>query len=200
MPYSFFSFISVSIFSLVHLLAARTRHLEFTTRGQFLSAGGGIAISYVFVDLLPKLCESDIIVKEALSGVFPYFERHVFIMALAGFLLFFMVDRSSAFFGAKGRFWLSLSSYTLFNFLVGYAVADKDNPEVKPLVLFTLAIALHYFINDYSISKDHGKAYNLKGKWILILSLFLGWLTGMIFVLSPTAVALVTLSLAAGSS
>ena len=81
---------------------------------------------------------------------FPYFERHVYIMALIGFLLFFVVDRAQKPIPTRGAFWFSLFSYSLFNFLIGYSVADKNNPEVQPLTLFTVAIALHYFTNDYS--------------------------------------------------
>ena len=198
MDYSAIAFISVSIFAIVHLIAGKSSHLERLTHGRFLSAGGGVAIAYVFVDLLPKLCKSDIVVREALEGIFPYFERHVFVMALAGFLLFFLVDRSPTFLREKDRFWLSLSSYAFFNFLVGYAVVDIDNPEVKPLALFTFAMALHYFVNDYSLNKEHGEEYRTWGKWVLIISLFLGWFTGLWIILSPTAVALVSAFIGGG--
>jgi hypothetical protein len=78
---------SVVLFALVHLWAENIRRWEFTLQSRFLSAGGGIAIAYVFVDLLPKLAKSDLIVSQALTGMLPYFERHVYVMALFGFLL-----------------------------------------------------------------------------------------------------------------
>ncbi len=191
MPYSALAFMSVVLFSLVHLGAENMRKWEFSLQARFLSAGGGIAIAYVFIDLLPKLAKSDFLVSQALSGVLPYFERHVYVMALLGFLLFFVVDRNHLFLGKKGSFWLTLSAYALFNFLVGYAVVDKDDPEVQPLVLFTFALALHYFSNDYSLSQSHGEDYQRVGRWLLILSLFLGWLAGIWIRLSPTAIALI---------
>ncbi|MDB6080754.1 MAG: hypothetical protein JWO53_26 [Chlamydiia bacterium] len=197
-PYSFFALISVTIFALVHLFAEKTRRLNTTLHGRFLSMGGGVAIAFVFVDLLPKLARSDSIVRELLYGLFPYFERHVYVMALLGFLLFFTVDRSKSFLRGKGRFWLSLGSYTLFNFLVGYAVVDKNDPEVRPLALFTFAIALHYFSNDFSLTESHGKEYQRFGKWVLIGSLYLGWLAGLCITLSATAVALVSAFIAGG--
>src|SRR5207245_1634584 len=125
--------------------------------------------------------------------IFPYFERHVYIMALIGFLLFFVVDKSQILIQNQSTFfWFSLSSYALFNFLVGNAVVDKDNPEVQPLVLFTIAMALHYFVNDYSLSKKHGDAYEGFGKWFLVASLFLGWTIGLFLKLSATSIALVS--------
>jgi len=197
-PYHVCTLVSVIIFALVHLWADKTRKLNAITHSRFLSAGGGVAIAYVFVDLLPKLAKSDLIVRAALSGMFPYFERHVYVMALVGFLLFFVVGRSPTLLKEKGSFWLSLGSYALFNFLVGYAVVDKDNPEVRPLALFTFAMALHYFSNDFSLTEVHGNEYRRFGKWLLIASLFLGWLIGLWIMLSQTAVALVSAFIAGG--
>jgi hypothetical protein len=198
MSYSFFAFLSVTIFAFVHLWAQKTQGLDKVSHGRFLSAGGGIALAYVFVDLLPKLCINDQIVREAFAGFFPYFERHVYVMALIGFLLFFFVDRSHTVLGKKASFWLSLSSYALFNFFVGYAVVDKDDPEVQPLALFTLAIGLHYFTNDYNLSSEHGKEYKKREKWILIASLYLGWIAGLMISLPPAAIALMSAFIGGG--
>ena len=102
-----------------------------------------------------------------------------------------MIDRVKSILAKKSTFWFSLTSYALFNFFVGYAVADRNNPEIQPLVLFTIAVALHYFTNDYALNKSHGKAYRKFGKWYLTGSLFAGWLLGFWFQLPPTAIALV---------
>ncbi len=199
MTHSAYAFITILIFSCVHLWAEKIRELWFVSSSRFLSAGSGVAIAYVFVDLLPKLSESDAFVKEKLWELFPYFEHHVYIMALLGFILFFIVDRSKAIVrNQSAYFLLSLSSYALFNFLVGYAVVNKDNPEVQPLILFTIAMGLHYFMNDYTLSMAHGDEYRHVGKWILILSLFLGWLVGFWVELSETGVALVSAFIGGG--
>jgi hypothetical protein len=199
MSYAVMSFISVLTFASVHIWATKLRDLEFTFHSRFLSTGGGVAIAYVFIDLLPKLSKSDEAVKKAIWESFPYFERHVYIMALLGFLLFFTVDRSKKIIqNQSGYFWLSLCSYALFNFLVGYAVVDKNNPEVQPLLLFTFAMALHYFMNDYSLNEAHGETYSRFGKWVLVTSLFLGWFIGDWINLSETAVALVSAFIGGG--
>jgi hypothetical protein len=190
-PYQLVALVPILIFVLVHLFANRVSEWGKLLHGRFLSIGGGVAIAYVFVDLLPKLGASEMIVKEALEGIFPYFERHVYVLSLIGFLLFFLIDRRKTLFGRSSTFWLSVSSYALFNFFVGYAVVDENDPEVQPLVLFTIAIALHYFTNDYALNKSHGRAYTPKVKWFLIACLFAGWLLGLWIELPPAAVALV---------
>lgn len=199
LPHPFQSLIAIIIFSLVHLFANKANLLNFTAHSRFLSLGSGVAISYIFVDLLPKLSKNDSVVRGALGPIFPYFERHVYVMALLGFLLFFIVDRSQKLLEKQSvYFLLSLSSYAFLNFLVGYAVVDKNNPEVKPLVLFTFAMTLHYFMNDYSLREAHGEQYDRFGKWILIASLCLGWMTGSYFQLSATAIALVSAFIGGG--
>lgn len=198
MPYPAIALISIVIFTLIHLFADKARNLEAVTKGQFLSAAGGVAIAYVFVNLLPKLCRSDVVVQASLSDVFPYFEKHAFVMGLAGFLLFFTVNGPTKLLHEKGMFWFSLASYSLFNFLVGYSVVDKNDPEVQPLVLFTIAIALLYFINDYNLNKNHGKNYETIGKWVLIASLFLGWVMGIVYVLPKSAIAMVSAFIGGG--
>lgn len=198
MSYSIIAFISVLILALVHVFANKSNSLSINTRARFLSLGGGVAIAYVFVDLLPKLAKGDLIVRMALAGIFPYFERHVYVIALTGFLLFFIVDRSSTFLRGRGPYLLALSSYTLFNFLVGYAVVNKDNPEVQPLALFTFAIGLHYFTNDYSLTEAHGDEYQRYGRWLLVAGLFCGWFVGLFVKLSPAAIALVSAFIGGG--
>jgi len=198
MPYTLLALISVTIFALVHLFAEKTRRLGLPFQRRFLSTGGGIAIAYVFVDLLPKLAKSDQVVQAALSGIFPYFERHVYVMALAGFLAFFLVDRSHKMLPKKTEYWISLASYALFNFMVGYAVVDPNDPEVQPLALFTFAIGLHLFTNDFSLSRMHGALYDSRGKWWLVVSLYSGWCMGLWIDISQTAIALVSAFIGGG--
>lgn len=198
LSYPLQSLLAVVVFSLVHLLANRTRILNGKLHHRFLSIGSGIAIAYVFIDILPKLSKHEPVVNQAIWRFFPYFEKHVYVMALLGFLLFFVVDRSNKLSKYPASFYLSLSSYALFNILIGYAVVDIDNPEVRPLVLFTIAIALHYFVNDYSLTENFKDQYDRVAKWILIASLFLGWSIGLLFELSTTAVALISAFIGGG--
>lgn len=196
--YTFFAWLAVAAFVAVHIFADKLRGFSRDFQSRFFSVGGGVAISYVFLDLLSKLCQGDAVVKESIQGVFPYFEKHVFIFALLGFLLFFMVDKTPRGTRQKEGYWLSIASYAIFNFLVGYSVVDKNDPEVQPLLLFTFAIALHYFVNDFSLVKEHGSRYRKHGKWVLIASLIMGGLVGSWYRLSAVAVSLLGAFIAGG--
>lgn len=194
MPYVALAFIAVSIFALVHLFAEKMYKFDRPWHAKILSFGGGISIAYVFIDILPKLAKSDILVKTTL----PFLEEHVYILALAGFLLFYLVDQGEKCERKQDVKWLTLGLYTLFNLSVGYAVVDKDNPEVEPLLLFTIALALHYFVIDYHLTKAHGTFYREKGKWIVIGALYAGWLLGLIYTLPATAIALASAFIGGG--
>ena len=196
--YLFYAFCSIFVFSCVHVWASHLQFASKAVQGRLLSFGSGIAIAYVFVDLLPKLAKNQLVLQNAFADFLPFFEKHVYILALAGFLLFFLVDRSYELRQEKIRFWFSLGSYAAFNFFVGYAVCDKNNPEVQPLVLFTIAMALHYFVNDYSMSLAHPKSYDVQAKWLLTLCLFLGWLTAVFIDIPQAAVALVSAFIGGG--
>lgn len=198
MSYSLLAFFSILTLASVHLFAAKMEFVDKLLHGRFLSVGGGIAIAYVFVDLLPNLSESDELIRHLLSGIFPYFERHVYVLALCGFLLFFIVDRTKTLVWENTAYWLSLGSYALLNFFIGYAVAYKDDPSIQPLALFTFAMALHYFTNDYTLTKDNAIAYESYGKWVLISSLTIGWAVGNWFIISDAAIALINAFIAGG--
>lgn len=119
-------------------------------------------------------------------------------IALCGFLFFFIVDRSKTLVWKNTSFWLSVSSYALFNFFIGYAIAYKDDPSIQPLGLFTFAMALHYFTNDFTLMRENAQGYEAYGKWILIGSLTLGWALGNWFIISDAAIALVNAFIAGG--
>lgn len=196
MSYQVLALLSVVVFALIHLSANMGLQLEKLSKGKFLSASGGIAISYVFVDILPKLCETNVLLKT--SGIFPYIEKHVFLMALTGFLLFFIVERISAKDHPNRSYRLSFGSYALFNFFIGYAVVDIDNPEVRPLSLFTVAMGLHFFINDYNLTRAHEGEYDQTGRWLLVGCLFLGWFTGLWTTIPAPGIALVSAFIGGG--
>ncbi len=198
-PYPLKSFLAVCVFAAVHLFAHKARRFERVYSIWILSIGGGIAISYVFVDILPKLSRHEPLISRTIRWIFPYFEKHVYVIALLGFLLFLSVDRSKNLLRNNSAFfYFSISSYALLNLLLGYAVADLDNPEVRPLLLFTLAMGLHYFANDYSLTSTLGKQYDHIAKWILIGCLFAGWFIGLVIELSAAAVAMVSAFIGGG--
>ncbi len=72
----------------LHLLAARIRELPGVPDTALGSFGGGLAVAYVFLHLLPELAEGNEGVAEALEDaveVTPLLDLGIFVVALGGF-------------------------------------------------------------------------------------------------------------------
>lgn len=89
--------------------------------------------------------------------------------------------------------WLSISGYLVFNFFIGSSLSDSYNPEIQPLILFTIAIGLHYFIRDH-LAKISEQGLVLA---TLIGMLFTGYIIGY-FTQIPETVSVIEISFIAG--
>jgi hypothetical protein len=84
------------VLTVLHLLAPRIRKLPGVPEAATGSFGGGLAVAYVFLHLLPELSEGNQAVGEALQHVVtitPLLDLAIFLVALAGFLLFYGLER-----------------------------------------------------------------------------------------------------------
>jgi hypothetical protein len=190
------SLFCVLILAGIHIFAPRLRLANWLWHTSFLSAASGISASYVFVQLLPELCQNDLILKEATHGWLPYVEKHAFLLALAGFLFFY----GNSFNEQQGEsaFPASLASYGIFNFLVGYALADVNDPDVRPYSFFTFAMGVHYFVNDHELSEKYPESLMRPGRKLLVLLLLIGWLVGYLTHIPEAVVSLIVAFVAGG--
>lgn len=183
----FSGFLCVLILSAVHLFANRSKVLGWIWRGRFLSFAGGVSFAYVFIDLLPSLGKGQPVLKRTFGELIPYFDRHAYLIALLGMLFYYGIEKGKE---GKGVAWLSLSGYLLFNLFVGASLADSTNPEIQPLTLFTIAMAMHYFVRDHNLG-----ARAIQGA--LVAALLIGYGLG-VWTHIPDAVVAVTISFLAG--
>lgn len=187
-------FFVLIILACVHIFANQA-HLQGLWHGRFLSFASGLSFSYVFVDLLPTLEKGQPILKQAFSTVVPYFDKHAYVIALAGVLFYYGLHTNAS---SRRNFWLGMIGYLLFNFFIGASLSEVDNPEIKPLFLFTIAMGMHYFVADHNASEDNQLLYRSKARWLLVLFLFIGYFLGDFFKLSPAITAILVSFLAGG--
>ena len=84
------------VLAALHLLAPRIRKLPLVPANATGSFAGGLAVAYVFLHLLPELSEGNKAVGDALQDVVtitPLLDLGIFLVALAGFLLFYGLER-----------------------------------------------------------------------------------------------------------
>jgi hypothetical protein len=186
----------------VHLFAGRLEVLGRVPRSRWLSFGGGVSVAYVFVHLLPELGEH----QEAFEGagsVVGFADRHVYLIALVGFGTFYGLERLAQRSRESERgdepttrlmagtsnpvFWVHVGSFALYNAVIGYLLVRGEG-GVESLLFFSVAMALHFLVNDFGLRDHHREIYDHAGRWLLAGSVVVGWLIGSLATLRTVTV------------
>ena len=176
--------------ALVHLFAGKLRFLDVMPRSRWLSFAGGISVAYVFAHLLPEVAEGQRLLLEAGAERFVVGEGHVWLLALLGLVVFYGLERAAkdsreeneedgADRTEPGVFWLHMASYGLYNVLIGYLLGHGETAAGSALVVFWVAMALHFFVNDYGLRQDHKSRYGYAGRWVLAAAVIGGAVLGL---------------------
>lgn len=191
----------VLVLALIHLFGGRLRFLAGLPRSIWLSCAGGVSVAYVFLHLFPELSEGQEQVKEALESI-SFLEHHIYLMALVGLVFFYGLERyvsdnkeeaeqSGDKDRAAGLFWVHIGSFAVYNALIGYLLFQREDGPLDKLILFSVAMALHFIVNDFGLQEHHHGRYRRVGRWVLVLAIILGWAIGYLLEVSEAAVALV---------
>lgn len=159
-------------------------------RSRFLSFAAGVAVSYVFVHLLPELSEYQSTVMENLGDSnFRYLENHIYIIAMLGLVVFYTLERlvkttnerkdmKKATNPESIVFWVHVGSFFIYNAIIGYLLIRKPFTDPFGLLLYFLALGVHFITNDWSMRRDHKEAYDKYGRILLSFSTLTGWTIG----------------------
>lgn len=180
------------LLSLIHIYASRLKALKVTPRSRWLSMGSGVSVAYVFVHILPDLKEAQESFQEKVAAlsVIDAIEHHVYLISLLGMLAFYGLERAAKVSRKQnlaqgegdvtqtGVFALHMASFASYNALIGYLLVHREEPGLRSLVIYVIAMALHFVVNDYSLNEDHKQAYARVGRWILSAAVIFGWVVG----------------------
>jgi hypothetical protein len=207
------TFLAVLAFAGIHIVPRLGVIFGGLPRNVWLSTAGGVSVAYVFVHLLPELASHQATFRDhaaAGSGLLASIERHTYLIALAGLTLFYGLDQLAHRSAASerrarrearpsiGTFWVHLGAFAVYNMLVGYLVLHRREDDLRGLLLYAIALGLHFLVNDQSLREHHGALYDRIGRWILAAAPLLGWAAGFAVSLSPLAVAALFALLAGG--
>ena len=219
--------VSTAVLIALHLLAPRIRRLPFVPESVTASFAGGLAVSYVFLHLLPEVARGN----ERLRELFgeegepsPLLELGIFIVALVGFLLFYSLERFAENSRAKApdaghrdtgsrsehgpgagsanrrMFWIHLSSFGVYNGLIAYSLPLNYRTNTWFAVLFTVAMGLHFVLSDRGLEEHYGKRFD---RWtprlFLAGALLAGWLLATLFAPTRSVTVSVLTAFLAGS-
>ena len=204
-----FQVFSVAGLAVVHLLAGKIRFLHAWPRSAWLSFAGGVSVSYIFVHVFPELEEAQKTISG--HGAVAFLEHHAYLLALVGLVLFYGLEHwvsqnrghsessDSEIHSQPGRymFWLHIGIFALYNALIGYLLVYRES-SLYELVLYSLAMAFHFLVNDYGFVVRHREIYLRKGRWILALAVLMGWLLGQWISVEKAATSMLFAFLAGG--
>lgn len=173
----------------------------------FVSFAGGVAVAYVFLDMLPNLVEYNKPIGRYLINnqwLTPFTELLIYIVALLGFLIYYGLDLFAERYYKAGHndkmvYELHLAMFCLYNFLITYTMSLRALASITATVLFTFAMALHFVLTDRKFSRFYRKQFNRLGRFVLICALLVGWFCSVIFDPVNVLIAALMLAFLAGS-
>jgi zinc transporter ZupT len=195
-------------FAVIHLASPRLKPLVAIPPAGWLSFAGGLSVGYVFIHVLPELAGHQAELSDPAQVATT--ESEIFLMALLGLAAFYALEhlarKTAADVGeddedARSRhpgFWLHILSFSLYNALIGYLLVERDGANLRELAFYTVALGVHFFVNDRSLSRHHGPLHDRYGRWILAGSVILGWAIGVTTPVDSDIVAFLFAFLAGG--
>jgi hypothetical protein len=174
-----------------------------------LSFGAGATASYVFVRMLPELNEAaEAFVDETVGQGLPAPELRVFTAALIGFVVFYGLENLVAWSREQegdapargaGRsterasrewsdpvFLMHVGGFALYAWIVCYLMVRGITETPLPILLYAVAMGLHFFGVDHSLQREHGAAYMRVGRFVLAAAALGGWGVAMVTELPRT--------------
>lgn len=180
----FLAFVAAVLLALIHVLAGQLHVLRVVPRSSWLSIAGGASVAYVFLHVLPKLGNQ----RASLGELVGVVEHPAHLVALLGLGTFFGLERAAVASRrdendqdatTPGVFWVHVVSFGLYNATIGYLLLGEAD-SVAGLALYSVAMALHFVVNDVGLQNHHKERYENHGRWILATAVLLGWGLGVI--------------------
>ena len=202
--------IFAAVFAGIHLFTGKLHFLDVLPRSRWLSAAGGIAVAYVFLHILPELSLHQETLAEELGVSRRAAEAWVYITALAGLAAFYGLERAVKASRKRSRervgtdavhadlFWLHIVSFGLYNVLIGYLLLHREQVGFRPMVMYFLAMGLHFVTTDFGLRSDHKARYDRLARWITAACVLIGWALGLIAAIPQVAIGFLFAFLAGG--
>ena len=192
---TFASLIIALLFAAIFLFGGRLAYRPGDrSYWRFLSFAAGIAVAYVFVDVMPSLGRMRDIVMETPGGfqrAFP--EYSVYLWAMAGFLVFYCLEtmvtgaqRSPEDHGeghgggaAPWKAWLHIGGFAAYAWMISHIMVWKLH-DTLALCLYGVAMGMHIFPVACNLTSHYREAYDHRGAYLLVLATLAGWVTGLL--------------------
>ncbi|MGY8996166.1 MAG: hypothetical protein ACKVH7_06980 [Alphaproteobacteria bacterium] len=198
------------LFAGIHVFIGHLRGLHGKQRSGWLSFGGGVAVTYVFLHVLPELTEHNEILAHDNPSLDWLADRIVYLLALMGLITFYGLDRAVTTSRRTQRaatgvdeahntiFWINVGAFAVYNFLIGYLLLNREDHSLQALALYAVAMGLHFLTGDYGLFDQHKKLYQSRVRWVVATALLAGWAAGALIELHDPTISIIFGFLAGG--
>ena len=184
------SFAAILLWMMPFVMGRHFRLGASIARRSLLSAAGGISVAYVFVDIMPQMNRmQEIVYKTSAELPLPFLSYRVYIFALIGFVTFYALENMVAVSRPQRQAslqedtpfvcWVHIFGFALYSVLMGYLLSVETERTLGSLVLYSLAMFVHFWVVDHSLRMEHGDFYDYFGRWIIASAVLAGWTLGI---------------------
>ena len=200
-----FSFFMATALISAHWFSSGVAKLPLKTQRTLSSIGGGVAIAYVFIHIMPELAtggrelSKEIYMQEFIAS--PLIESCLFFTSLIGLVVFFSLDiiASSGKASTKANFKLHVLAFALINYLYAYTLPSLVTTGWDYAFLFTIVLAAHIILSDRTLARSHPNLFRQKVRLVFSTSIVLGLTHAYLFhPISDLALAIATAFLGGG--
>ena len=182
------SFSGVALLVCAFVLSHYCRQFTTKIKRRWEALSAGVAVSYVFLSIIPELEEHRPTVAGSATGSLLDAEKRIYLWALSGFVTFVGLSRlpvhlspnATRTLSAKLPFWVEMAGYSLYTLLIGYLLVHREDPSLLSLGLFVFAMGLHLFMVDIELVERFARFYQPWGRMLLMASVLVGWTLGIV--------------------
>ncbi|CAM3955160.1 hypothetical protein [Alkalicoccus chagannorensis] len=172
--------IVVAFFIIIQVFANKIISSSSLSKVRWMSLAGGIAVSYIFVYILPSLHhEQDEFGETAFELAM---ESELYFFGLIGIVVFYVMNKLAERYrhrrGAtiKDRFFfVQALLFFMYNGLISYIMfaADQSLPQ---LIFYSTAVGLHFMAVAHDMYRENEEKYRQYGRFLLPSGIFTGFL------------------------
>jgi hypothetical protein len=180
------TFAGALLLSGAFLLARYCRRFTDRIKHRWQALSAGVAVAYVFVNVIPELEEHRPIVAGTAMELVLSAEKRIYLWALAGCIVFAGLRRLEYHKPGDPResnratlvYRGVMAGYSLYTLLLGYLLTHREDDTLLSLELFVFAMGLHLFMLDHELVEKFDCRYAQLGGYLLASCVLLGWLLG----------------------
>jgi hypothetical protein len=186
------------LLAISHYLSPYLKRISWLRPERLTSFAGGVAVGYVFLHMLPEIVEQHDRIHELLNRtayMSPFRDLAVFIVALFGFEVFYILDRftyKGSVTNVNASYRLNLGMYFFYNFMITYTLILRFDSGISYAILFTFAMGLHFILSDNHFKRYYPDLFGSRSHLFLILGLVAGCAFSLAFSVNVYFAAMLT--------